>query len=80
MTIGAKNAAVRPGLFLTFEGGEGAGKSTQVQELAKRLQSLGHFVLVTREPGGSLAAEKIRTLLLDPDNNLDPTTEVLSRY
>jgi dTMP kinase len=52
------------GRFITLEGGEGAGKSTQVQALAEELRSRGIDVLVTREPGGSEGAEKIRELLL----------------
>jgi dTMP kinase len=52
------------GKFITFEGGEGAGKSTQVSLLAKRLQALGHRVVVNREPGGSAGAEAIRHVLL----------------
>ena len=52
------------GKFITFEGGEGAGKSTQVASLAKRLQSLGLGVVVSREPGGSAGAEAIRHVLL----------------
>lgn len=55
-----------PGLFVTFEGGEGSGKSTQVARLAARLRALGHDPLVTREPGGTALAEGIRALLLDP--------------
>lgn len=54
----------RRGRFLTFEGGEGAGKSTQVQKLADRLRACGHEVIVTREPGGSPRAETLRELLL----------------
>ncbi len=57
-----------PGLFVTFEGGEGSGKSTQVARLAARLRSLGLDPLVTREPGGTALAEGIRALLLDPDH------------
>ncbi len=53
--------------FITFEGGEGAGKSTQVRLLANRLETLGHDVVVTREPGGSPFAETLRNLLLAPD-------------
>lgn len=52
------------GKFITFEGGEGAGKSTQGALLAKRLQGLGLRVVVSREPGGSAGAEAIRHVLL----------------
>ena len=52
------------GRFITFEGGEGAGKSTQVRRLQERLASLGIAALLTREPGGSPQAESIRKLLL----------------
>jgi dTMP kinase len=52
------------GKFITLEGGEGAGKSTQVKALAEALRALGIDVLVTREPGGSPGAEAIRELLL----------------
>lgn len=52
------------GKFITFEGGEGAGKSTQIALLQKRLRDRGVFVLVTREPGGSPRAEAIRGALL----------------
>jgi dTMP kinase len=55
---------VSRGKFITFEGGEGAGKSTQALALAKRLQALGHRVVVSREPGGSAGAEAIRHVLL----------------
>ena len=56
---------MRRGLFITFEGQECAGKSTQVQLLTEWLESQGHSVLCTREPGGTALAEKIRNLLLD---------------
>jgi dTMP kinase len=52
------------GKFITFEGGEGAGKSTQAAELAKRLEALGLRAVVSREPGGSAGAEAIRHVLL----------------
>ncbi|NLR96103.1 dTMP kinase [Rhizobium sp. P38BS-XIX] len=52
------------GLFVSFEGGEGAGKSTQIRRLAERLRERGRDVLVTREPGGSLGAEAVRHVLL----------------
>ncbi len=54
-----------PGSFITFEGGEGAGKSTQIDRLRKRLENLSQPVLVTREPGGSERAEQIRSFILD---------------
>ena len=52
------------GCFITFEGGEGAGKSTQIRRLADVLRRRGHDVLVTREPGGSAGAEAVRHVLL----------------
>lgn len=55
------------GLFITFEGGEGSGKSTQVKILAEALKAAGHEVVITREPGGTQEAEKIRNLLVDRD-------------
>jgi dTMP kinase len=56
----------KTGLFLSFEGGEGAGKTTQIAKLAHALEAAGHTVVVTREPGGSAIANRIRSLLLDP--------------
>lgn len=56
------------GIFISFEGGEGTGKSTQAKLLRERLASAGVPALVTREPGGSSGAERIRALLLDPDH------------
>ena len=52
------------GRFVTLEGGEGAGKSTLARALAQRLEGAGHWVAVTREPGGSPKAEAIRTAIL----------------
>ena len=52
------------GIFISFEGGEGVGKSTQIRLLAERLGMLGHKVRVTREPGGSAGAEAVRHVLL----------------
>lgn len=52
------------GFFITFEGGEGAGKSSQIQRLASRLRAKGYRHLVTREPGGSPGAEAVRHVLL----------------
>jgi len=55
------------GRFITFEGGEGSGKSTQAERLAERLAGLGIDVVLTREPGGSPFAEALRALILDPE-------------
>lgn len=68
------------GLFVTFEGGEGAGKSTQSRLLADRLVQAGLEVVMTREPGGTPTAETLRTLLLDPNVALDPMEQVLLFY
>lgn len=55
----------RQGLFISFEGGEGAGKSTQIRRLAAALKAKGHDVIVTREPGGSPGGEAVRHVLLN---------------
>lgn len=55
------------GFFIAMEGGEGAGKSTHSKRLAAWLESQGYEVLLTREPGGTPTAEKIRNILLDPE-------------
>ncbi|MBL8770227.1 MAG: dTMP kinase [Phenylobacterium sp.] len=69
------------GRFITFEGGEGAGKSTQVVRLAARLGRTGREVLTTREPGGSPGAESIRDLVLRGDaDRWSPMTETLLMY
>jgi len=58
---------LKQSLFITFEGGEGAGKSTLIQSVAAELFSLGHDVVVTREPGGSKLGEYVRQWLLNRD-------------
>jgi len=67
------------GRFITLEGGEGAGKSTQARRLAAHLSDQGLPVLVTREPGGSAGAEKIRSLLLD-GTGFDPVAEAMLMF
>lgn len=68
----------RPARFITFEGGEGAGKTTQIARLAARLQTAGHTVVVTREPGGTSDAEAIRGLLVEGNaGRWDPMAETL---
>ena len=66
------------GRFVTLEGGEGVGKSTNLTFVAERLRAAGHEVVTTREPGGTPLAEAIRALLLEVrDEPMDPLTELL---
>lgn len=66
------------GKFITFEGGEGAGKSTQIKRLSAHLQEMGVDHIVTREPGGSDLAERIRGLLVQgAEDSMDPLCEYL---
>lgn len=66
------------GLLITFEGGEGGGKTTQVARLRERLTKAGRDVIVVREPGGTVISEKIREILLDKQHTgMSYTTEVL---
>lgn len=68
----------RAGVFIAFEGGDGAGKSTQAARLAAALESRGYTVLRTREPGGTPVGEKLRSLVLDHGNgHIDAHTEAL---
>lgn len=65
------------GFFLTFEGPDGSGKSTQIRKLAAHLEGEGHSVVVTRQPGGTHLGDRIRSLLLDSrTENLAPTAEL----
>lgn len=66
------------GFFITFEGGEGVGKTTQAKIIAERLRDKGYNVITTREPGGTPLGEKIREILLKGDiDKMSPMTEAL---
>jgi dTMP kinase len=71
---------MQSGLFITLEGGEGVGKSTQLRLLRDALQSHGYRVLATREPGGSAGAEDLRQLLLFGKNPLSLRAEILTHF
>ena len=65
-------------MFITFEGGEGAGKSTAIKRIVEKLTSEGYKIVLTREPGGTPIAEEIRNVILDKKNTaMDPRTEAL---
>ncbi|MDR0513881.1 MAG: dTMP kinase [Coriobacteriaceae bacterium] len=67
----------RPGVFISFEGGEGAGKSTHINFLAEALESHGHEVLRLREPGGTAIGERLRDVVLDSGHEeMCPQTEL----
>lgn len=65
------------GLFIVFEGPEGAGKSTQLARLADTMRARGRRCVLTREPGGTPAGDAIRAVLLDPAQSIAPVTEFL---
>jgi dTMP kinase len=69
-----------PGKFITLEGMDGAGKSTQLQWIEKVLLEKGKTVIVTREPGGTPLGEKLRELLLDAAQSMHPETEALLMF
>lgn len=69
---------MKDGLFISVEGGEGAGKTTLIRELERHFRSKGYELLVTREPGGIPIAEQIRSVILDPANTgMEARTEAL---
>jgi len=69
---------MKRGFFITFEGPEGAGKSTQARRLYEHLQVAGYPVILTREPGGTRIGELIRRILIDlRHTEMAPTTEIL---
>lgn len=69
---------MKKGLFITFEGPDGSGKTTVSTKVTERLKQEGYAVSYTREPGGSYIAEQIRNVILDPKNtDMDPRTEAL---
>jgi len=68
-------AQITPGRFISFEGIDGAGKSTHIETLAQWIRDRGHQVLLTREPGGTPLAEHLRELVLH--QSMDPLTEAL---
>lgn len=70
---------MKQGYFITFEGGEGTGKSTQVKLLADLLSKSGHLVYTTREPGGTEVSEQIRKIL-KTNSGIDPITEALLMF
>lgn len=64
-------------MFITFEGIDGSGKSTQIKRLKERLVTEGYEVEIFRDPGGTTISEKIREILLNPELEIDPVTELL---
>lgn len=69
---------MKQGIFLTFEGNDGSGKTTVCKAVFDKLEEMGYDVVYTREPGGSTIAESIRDILLDVNNTtMDPRTEAL---
>lgn len=73
-----KNKALQQGLFITIEGGDGSGKTTQIELLKNYLVQKEKQIIVTREPGGTVISEEIRKIILNKDYlNMDKATEVL---
>jgi dTMP kinase len=81
VTSGTTKHLIGRGLFITFEGPDGSGKSTQAKLLAERLRAEGYAVLETVEPGGTAIGQQIRSILLDPANQeLRPVAELLLMF
>ena len=74
------NTASTQGRFISFEGTEGVGKTTAIEQLCARLQAHGIDYLRTREPGGSPFAERLRDILLDPNTAINDDTELLLMF
>ena len=75
---GSNSKSKKNAYFITFEGGEGAGKSTQIERLANSLENIGISTITTREPGGTPTAELIRKFILSGDaKKFGPTTEAM---
>jgi len=69
--------ATEQGIFITLEGPEGAGKTTQLKLVSRKLESLNCRHIITRDPGGTALGKQIRRILLNPDNPVEPTAELL---
>lgn len=65
------------GRFITLEGPDGSGKTSQAARLAAGLRAVGHDVVLTREPGGTVVGDRIRDILMAPDGRMSPATDVL---
>lgn len=68
------------GKFISFEGGDGVGKTTQINLVRQHVENLGHTPVVTREPGGTALSEQIRDLVLESSAEITPITEVLMMF
>ncbi|MBT4358200.1 MAG: dTMP kinase [Proteobacteria bacterium] len=68
------------GKFISFEGGDGVGKTTQINLVRQHVENLGHTPVVTREPGGTMLSEQIRGLVLESSAGITPVTEVLMMF